>query len=173
MNNQERLALLDKLHLCHKCEKAKPMKNRKFCPECLEKITLANIKGYDKQKAHEYQARRREIYHEKKKNGICVRCSKKATYGVFCYECSIKMRRYNQESAQRRKRERDEKGLVSVPEYRKEHGLCYFCGKPVEDSKKHGRACNACAKKMSDNSYKGDKTYWRALNNAIFKNRKN
>ena len=75
MTSQEKYALLDKLGLCHKCEKARPMANRKYCPECLEMIALDNAKRYDSQKAHEYQPRRREIYQQKKEQGICVRCT--------------------------------------------------------------------------------------------------
>lgn len=169
MDNKERLALLDKLHLCHKCEKAKPMKNRKFCLECLEKIALSNMKRYDRQKAHEYQTRRRQIYREKKEKGICIRCSKKATHGMYCLECSIKVKRRSQERAQKRKKERHEKGLI--PEYRKEYNLCYYCGKPVEDAEKHGRACNDCANKMAEYSRLGDKAYWNGLDGIIFRKR--
>lgn len=167
MDSKERLALLNKLHLCHKCEKARPMKNRKFCPECLEKIALANAKNYDSQKAHEYQSRRREIYREKKATGICVRCIKPATHGLYCYEHSISAKRHSQQRAKSEKSERHERGLI--PEYRKEHNLCYYCGKPVQDAEKHGRACNDCAKEMSEHARKGDKSYWCSMNGDLFR----
>lgn len=167
MDNKKRIELLDKHNMCHKCEKAKQLPNRKFCAECLEKITLANIQRYDPVKAHEYQARRRELYQKHKANGICVRCSKIATHGIYCYEHSIEAKRHSQANAKKRKMERHERGLI--PEYRKENNLCYYCGKPVEDSAHHGRACNACAKQMSENSSKGDKTYWKAWRDAFWK----
>lgn len=46
MDNKKRIELLDKHNMCHKCEKAKQFPNRKFCAECLEKITLTNIQRY-------------------------------------------------------------------------------------------------------------------------------
>lgn len=167
MTNQERLAFLDTYKLCHKCEKNKQFPNRKFCAACLEKIALSNIKRYDPQRAHEYQVRRRELYQEHKAQGICVRCSKVATHGLYCYEHSIGAKRHSQRMAEKRKIERHERGLV--PEYRKENNLCCYCGNPVEDSKHHGRACNSCAEKMSEYSKKGDKTYWRAWRDAFWK----
>lgn len=159
--NQERIRLLDKLHICHKCEKARQLPNRKFCAECLEKNRLVCAKKYDPFKAHEYQARRRELYQEKKKNGICIRCSKKATHGFYCYRHSIQEKRKSMNRAQKMKCERHERGLI--PEYRKEHNLCCYCGAPVENKFNHGRACNACAKKMSEFSRLGDKTYFLQL----------
>ena len=66
MTSQEKYALLDKLNLCHKCEKAKQWGGRKFCPECLEKIAEYNANHYNSQKAHDYQTRRKELYREKK-----------------------------------------------------------------------------------------------------------
>lgn len=167
MTNQERIAFLDAYKLCHKCGKNKQFPNRKFCAACLEKITLSNIKRYDRQRAHEYQARRRELYQEHKAKGICVRCSKAATNGLYCYEHSIEAKRHSQRMAEKRKIERHDRGLI--PEYRKENNLCYYCGKPIEDSVHHGRACNACAEKMSEYSMKGDKTYWRAWRDAFWK----
>lgn len=165
--HKDRIKWLDDHGFCHKCGKEKAMQNRKFCPECLEKITLENIKRYDPVKAHAYQSRRREIYREKKEKGICVRCTKPATHGMHCYEHSIEAKRRSQTNAQRRKRERHERGLI--PEYRKENGLCYLCGNPVEEPKKHGRACNACAAKLREYSYKQDKSYWRGLNDLMFR----
>lgn len=168
--NQERIALLDKLNLCHKCEKARQLSNRKFCAECLEKLQLINMKKYDPIKAHEYQARRRELYQEKKKNGICIRCSEKATHGLYCYRHSIQEKRKSKNNAQRRKRERHERGLI--PEYRKEHNLCCYCGSPVENKQRHGRACNACAEKMSEYSYLGDKTFFYNYRQWVWEGRK-
>ena len=158
MDNQERLKLLDKLHLCHMCEKARQAHNRKYCPSCIEKYSQYNSKNYSPVKAHEYQKRRREIYQEKKKQGICVRCLKPATNGLYCYEHSIAARRQSQKTAQIRRQQRLQRGLI--PEYRLKHNLCCYCGKPV-DSEKHGRACSQCAQKMAKASAKADKAKWK------------
>lgn len=169
MTNQERLALLDKLNLCHKCAKAKPFGKYKFCAECLEKIANANAKHYSSEKSHEYQTRRREIYREKKEKGICVRCSKPATRGLYCIDHSIEMKRRGQERAKKRKAERHERGLI--PQYRMENGLCYYCGKEREDDK-HGYACIECAEEMGRHSKMSSRQiYWRTLNNSIFQKR--
>ena len=120
MNSQEKYAMLDQLNLCHRCEKARPAPGRKFCFDCLEKIAEYNAQHYSREKAHEYQTRRRELYQEKKAAGICVRCSKPATHGIYCYECSIKAKRHNSKISQRRKAERHEAGLGT--ERRKQNG---------------------------------------------------
>lgn len=166
MKNHDRLEMLDKHRMCHKCEKAKQLPNRKYCASCLEKITLDNIKRYDPVKAHDYQARRRELYKEHKDNGICVRCSKPATNGLYCIDHAIAAKRHSAAIAQKRKRERHERGLIN--EFREKNNLCIYCGKAIEDAQHHGRACNSCAEKMSTYSQMGDKTYWKAWRNALW-----
>ena len=118
---------LTEMGLCHKCRKERTAPGKKFCFKCLEIIREDNAKRYDPEKAKEYQKRRREIYREKQKNGICVRCSKPATHGMYCYECSIKARKRSRERSQIRRLERHERGLI--PDKRKEAGLCLWCGK--------------------------------------------
>lgn len=142
MTSQDKYALLDKLCLCHKCEKARPAPRKKYCFDCLDKISEQNARRYDQQKAKEYQPRRREIYQQKKEQGICVRCSKSATHGLYCYECSIKVKRRNAATAERRKRERHDRGLI--PERRGELGLCLRCGKSAES----GKYCADCMSAM-------------------------
>lgn len=166
MNNKERLELLDKLNLCHKCEKAPQMHNRKFCPECLEKIAEYNARRYDSKKAHQYQARRREIYRQKKEQGICVRCLKPATHGLHCYEHSIEAKRRSQINASRRKRQRHERGLI--PKHRIQNRLCLRCGTSIEQDN-NTLLCNECRRKCSEWSKMGDKSYQKELNNAMWK----
>ena len=166
MNNKERLELLDKLNLCHKCEKAPQMHNRKFCPECLEKIAEYNARKYDSEKAHQYQARRREIYRQKKEQGICVRCLKPATHGLHCCEHSIEAKRRSQINASRRKRQRHERGLI--PEHRIQNRLCLRCGTSIEQDN-NTLFCNECRRKCSEWSKMGDKSYQKQLNNAMWK----
>ena len=117
---------LDSIGICHRCRKQKQAPGRKFCFDCLEKFREENARKYDAEKAKEYQKRRRELYQQKKTEGICIRCSKPATHGMYCYECSIKAKRHSNEMSQKRKRERHERGLV--PDIRKEQGLCKWCG---------------------------------------------
>lgn len=149
MTSQAKYALLDRLHLCHRCEKAKQAPGRKYCFDCLEKIAQYNAKHYDPQKAKLYQERKKELYQQKKEKGECVRCSHPATHGLYCYECSIKVKRHNQNTAERRKRERDKRGLL--PTHREAQGLCVRCGAPV----KVGKYCESCANAMNDALNKG------------------
>lgn len=118
---------LTEMGLCHKCRKEKAAPNKKFCFGCLDKIKEENAKRYDREKARRYQKRRREIYRNKIENGICVRCSRRATHGIYCYEHLIMQRRRSAERAQQAKEERHEKGLV--PLQREKDGLCIWCGK--------------------------------------------
>lgn len=164
MTSQEKYALLDKLNLCHKCEKAKQWGGRKFCPECLEKIAEYNANHYNSQKAHDYQTRRKELYQEKKEKGICVRCSKKATHGLYCYECSIKAKKRSQINAQKRKLKRHERGII--PQIRLANGLCVKCGKPLDIS--GYKVCKKCLERLTEMSKLADKTKWREAERARY-----
>lgn len=153
---------LTKMGLCHKCRKNTVAPGKKFCFDCLEKIHEENVKRYDPEKAKEYQKRRREIYEQKKEAGICVRCSKPATHGIYCYECSIKAKRNRRERAEREKIRRHERGLV--PEERRAAGLCLWCGKPAIPGKQccemHSQAFREAGKKGAANDM-GVEEYWK------------
>ena len=138
---------LTEMNLCHMCRKERPAPGRKHCFGCLDKIRARNAKNYDPERERAYRTRRREIYREKKEAGICVRCSRPATHGLYCYEHSIAAKRHNRETADRRKRERHERGLV--PEYRREKGLCLRCGGELGGTG-HGALCAECAGKASE-----------------------
>lgn len=157
MENKERLALLEKHGICHKCEKAPVFPGRKYCAKCLEKIAEYNTKHYDSEKAKQYQPRRRELYRQRKENKICVRCAKPATHGIYCYEHSITAKKHNKKTAERRKRERMERGLI--PEIRKETGLCLRCGKPLDVE--NSQLCAKCCDVNRKNSALADKSLWR------------
>lgn len=166
---KERIEWLDRHSFCHKCGKAKVAPHRKFCFDCLDKIREENAARYDPAKAHEYQKRRRELYAEKKETGICVRCSKEATHGLYCYEHSIQIKRNNAKKAAHRKRERHERGLI--PEYRAINNLCVRCGNPLDiDGYK---LCSACIKQNTENSKLADKSGWRALESARYEKNRN
>lgn len=144
---------LTQMGLCHKCRKNKVAPNKKFCFDCLEKIREINLNRYDSEKAKAYQERRREIYRQKKENGICIRCNKRATHGMYCYECYIKQRRRNIERAEKAKISRHERGLI--PEERKRNGLCLWCGKKavngINACEKHRDIFSQAAKKAAKN----------------------
>lgn len=57
---------------------------------------------------------------------ICVRCSKEATHGMYCYEHYIKGHRRSRERAENAKARRHDRGLVTIE--RKNNGLCLWCG---------------------------------------------
>lgn len=146
MNNKERLELLDRLGMCHQCEKARPAPGKKYCYDCLDKNRERCAARYDPEYAKAYQARRRELYREHKANGICVRCSRKATHGMHCYEHHIEQRRRSSINAARRRNERADRGLV--PEYRKANGLCLRCGEPIDGT--GNSFCSKCCEKCGE-----------------------
>ena len=144
MTNEER-AFLDEHHICRWCNKAKAFPGRKFCPECLERIAERNARAYAKPdhlpKFREYQ---RMLYHRRKDAGLCVRCGRPATHGMYCYEDFIKQKRRAQKQAEKRRLETLERG--NVRQYRLENHLCYHCGAPVEDV--NAKCCNACRERL-------------------------
>lgn len=161
MSNEELYEQLDKLNLCHKCKKNEQFPNRKYCPECLEKAIIANAKCRNNQTAETAATQRankneymKKLYQERKKNGICLKCTKSATYGLYCYEHSIYIKRQQKKRNEKRRLQRQERGLI--PEYRKEHNLCYFCGEPI-DAAKSKRICGKCAERLHKCGEKGGK----------------
>ena len=83
----------------------------------------------------------KEAYHWKKEHGICVDCgSAEATHGTRCAVCALKqseraMKKHHSmtaEERQERNRKRREKARTLI-KYRRENGLCAWCGKPVYD----------------------------------------
>lgn len=150
---------LDRMNLCHRCRKERPAPGRKFCFDCLDKIREENARRYDPGKAREYQARRRELYRQKKTAGICVRCSKPATHGIYCYDHLIAAKRHNRETAERRKMQRHERGLI--PEKRVAAGLCPRCGAEKPAQQKY---CDDCMKQLTDALNHGrDKSPFRSM----------
>lgn len=120
---------ISEMGLCHKCRKERVAPGRKHCFDCLERMREDSAARYDSEAAKAYQSRRREIYQQKKVAGICVRCSRPASHGMYCYECSIKVKRHNMATAIRRKNIRHDNGLI--PEKRKAEGKCLWCGESV------------------------------------------
>lgn len=147
---------LTKMGLCHKCRKNKVAPHRKFCFDCLDKIREENAKRYDSEKAKEYQSRRREIYRQKKKDGICVRCNKKSTHGMYCIDCSLKVKRHNAKTAERRKEERHKRG--NITELRRKNFICIRCESKLtdEDVSSKYQLCKNCRDKLKEVGMKGN-----------------
>lgn len=164
---------LTELGLCHKCRKERAAPGKKFCYDCLSTIREDSAKRYDPEKAKKYQCRRREIYREKKKAGICVRCSNPATHGIYCYECSIKAKRRSHKRAKIRKLERHERGLI--PDKRKEAGLCKWCGKPAIEGlqccEEHQKIFSKAGKKGYESNLRNGNNQW--INEVVAWKRKN
>lgn len=118
---------LSGLNICHKCGSNICAPNKKYCFDCLEKIREENRKRYDPERAKAYQKRRRELYQEHKKNGICVRCKEKATHGMYCYEHYLQEKRKSHNRAEKAKRDRHAIGLI--PDSKRKKGECLWCEK--------------------------------------------
>ena len=99
---------------------------------------------------------------KKKTAGICVRCSKPATHGIYCYDHLIAAKRHNRETAERRKMQRHERGLI--PEKRVAAGLCPRCGAEKPAQQKY---CDDCIKQLTDALNHGrDKSPFREMERA-------
>ena len=129
--DEERRNWLDNHGMCHKCGKRKVLEGRKFCPVCIEKNVVNCMKKYQKKPESEriyngrpYSERRKELYRQKRENGICVKCTNKATHGRLCWECFRKCKKINDRRLQKQKDQRWNRGLI--PEYRKEKKLYRF-----------------------------------------------
>lgn len=159
---------LTSMNLCHRCMKNRTAPGKKFCFDCQDKYREYNAKHYDPEYAKEYQQRRREIYREKKAAGICIRCNKQATHGLYCYEHSIVERRKSKYRAEKQKNARHDRGLI--PEYRIKNGLCFVCGTKIEDDNLK-RGCKVC-KRHSDffsECAKRNETPWKEDNKLVFR----
>lgn len=102
------------LGICPRCRKRPTAPGRVHCFECLDAFKGYYYNHRDEKIAYEkkHSYRRKELYKKKKESGICVRCSKPATHGLYCYECSIKVKRKEIRRREKRKRERSDKSEV-------------------------------------------------------------
>lgn len=137
-------------HICPRCGQADAAPGRTLCFDCLEKDRERNLKRYyelsDAEKETHLKKEsilNKERYKRHKENGICVRCLKKATHGLYCYEHSIREKRKSSERSQTQKLERHERGLI--PKFRKENKLCLWCASPLREEDNF--YCSTCMEK--------------------------
>lgn len=120
------------------------------------------FKKYNAMNKEKINRAHRRTYEERKEKGICVRCSSKATHGLYCRDHYFYMKRKNAEKAQAQKRKRQERGRLN--EYRKTHGLCLWCG---EKATGNTCACDKHRKIFAAASQKSEgRQYWRKLEKA-------
>ena len=84
------------------------------------------LKKYYRENRDIINEKQRKAYEEKKAHGICVRCEKKATNGLYCKEHYINQKKRSSQRAMKKKAEREELGLI--PQTRRNEGLCLWCG---------------------------------------------
>lgn len=175
-SSSDRYYWLKEHGICVNCGCVEAEPNRTMCFDCAERARSRDKKYRIKKKndnpnyLKERAASDRDRYNRHKANGICVRCAKKATHGMYCYEHFIRERRRSINRAQQQRNERHDRGLI--PEYRSANGLCFYCGNPIEDYlKKTGcKACAACREKISAISSEHNRNHpWRADNRLIFR----
>lgn len=126
--------------ICVKCHQRDAEPHRVSCFECMEKQRNADsTRVRDKAKRAKEQ---RELRQKKKEQGICYRCSKKATHGVHCHEHFLYARRKARE-----RRAKKKKGFSEI-------GLCRICGEAPVPGKK---LCPTHYKEYSDRMIKMNK----------------
>lgn len=154
-------------HICVCCGQRDAFHNKTMCPECLEKHNKRTSERYAKDKEQIQQRnrkRRKELYAERKAEGTCIRCGqKKATKGVYCLECYVKVRKQKMKEKEKRKRENG--GYIR--EIRKEKGLCAQCGEPTLPGKRLCQKHYEIAAKNAEHARKYSKR-WRQDNQLLF-----
>ena len=163
---KEEYEFLKSIGICVQCRKNKAFDGHVNCPECIEKDNARSAKmrekmtDADKEKRNEYQRLRTQKH---KEQGLCIKCSRPAKYGAFCYYHKIESIRYSKARSELRKQ--DDK--PSVIEIKKANGLCLRCGKPVEGN--HGTWCDGCAEKQRIITIRAAETHkWRDDNKLVF-----
>lgn len=123
--------------ICPRCKKQKALPNRRYCGDCLHKLSEEQIQRYHRMTENnlrQINKRLRIRYQERKSKGICVTCGKKRaiTSEVRCLECKEKARKLNEDYRRR-------KG--AVPRISYGDGFhCVICGAEVENK----NLCDKC-----------------------------
>ena len=136
MNAREEYQWYKEHGICVKCHSEEAEPGRVKCFECADKQRLRDSKRVRSSKDRARDARER--YEKRKSEGTCLRCEKKATHGVHCYEHYIYMRRRNKNRT---------KGFGEI-------GLCRICGAEPEPGFK---LCPLHRKEYADRMIKQNK----------------
>ncbi|CDE12111.1 putative uncharacterized protein [Ruminococcus sp. CAG:330] len=93
--------------VCPRCKKQNAAPNRKFCADCLYKMTETSAQRYHNMTQEEKQKRNEHLrmrYQERKSSGLCVTCGKKPPLQgqTKCLECRAKCRKNSLEYKRRK-----------------------------------------------------------------------
>lgn len=130
---KENRAYALKIGVCTVCKSGIPYPGKKICEDCLEKMSDYRAANRNPVKMHEVYKRRKA---ECEMKGLCIGCKKRrAREGhAYCVECYIRRRRKQISKIQ----------TISRSE-RPKYGLCYVCGKELDNKTK---VCTSCRDKI-------------------------
>ncbi|WP_075824197.1 hypothetical protein [Clostridium perfringens] len=113
MNKKERYEYLKSRKICVSCAKEKALENSVHCLSCKMNAREKN-KRYREKYKERVKSKKVKIYKDRKGKGICVTCGRnKATKGIYCEECKLKI----------------VKECKERKEYLIKRNLCTICGK--------------------------------------------
>jgi len=150
--------------ICPYCGSEKLFGSERSCPECRAKrantLERSRNRQWNKVLVQSASSHRKK-YHERKEQGLCVRCGKRQFVSgrTLCTICICKRKRYEQEN-------RERKGIIIPRNERVANGLCYTCGNPLD---RDGRICVSCSDRMTRNlpEKRGGNDYWRQQNKMV------
>ena len=162
---RESRAFARSMGFCPECKKEKLVGEEKICLKCSTR-RYANKKPYTEEQRIRYNKRLREkqnaLYKQRREQGLCGECGKRnAEEGKS--RCRICL---NKNAETHRKRKYNQ---VNIKEYRKENGLCYFCGETVDTK---FQICQKCHDKCVEQGKKGKShltSYWKTDNKLLRK----
>lgn len=151
--------------ICPVCGKEILWGSEKQCILCREKSRQRKQRITDEQKKaykERFKKQQKSLYADRTEKGICTKCGKRnAAYGKKkCQICLNKDAEIH--------RIKWNKKNVNVREYRKQNGLCYFCGEAAEVNK---NVCTKCSERCRQDRLKAmkkDKHWWKKDNKVIF-----
>lgn len=142
-----RMAYRKITHHCARCnaQDAYTLAGRSCCAECAAKMSAEKMKKYWERGGNPpgYNERKTALRRKWEQDGLCTHCGKRPALAgkKRCVECTAYYRRYKE-------RRRIESGRTLEQRlWRKEHGFCWICGKPVADIEKpwSGENVKLCA----------------------------
>lgn len=141
-------------NLCLRCGNPVDDVHYVYCLDCRQRLSEINRKPDEEKLTYEdLLTKQKALYWERRNKGICVKCEKPATHGIYCYEhylrCTRSCRRYQQEQREQNKVKRQE--II-------DNKICLQCGKPIEPGSDK-KWCRECREKQGERSKK-----WFALN---------